>query len=106
MALQVVKSELGDSATMLAQQGWALRSLAAILWAQSTHLPKELGMILSRDSDGRVRRTLASELRDDQRSADVRAVLEADPRWSVRSIVRSGVAKETSHVRSVGTGRR
>jgi hypothetical protein len=91
MALQVVKSELGDSATMLAQQGWALRSLAAILWAQSTNRPKELGMILSRDSDARVRRTFATELRDkdDDRSTNIRAVLEADPRWSVRSIARS-----------------
>lgn len=88
-ALQVVKSELGDSASMLAQGGWALRSLAAILWAESTDLSIELGMTLSQDRDVRVRRTLARELRDDQRSADVRAVLEADPRWSVRSIVRS-----------------
>jgi hypothetical protein len=89
-ALQVVKSELGDSATMLAQQGWTLRSLAAILWAESTDLPKELGMTLSRDRNVRVRRTLATELRDrdDERSADIRAVLEADPRWSVRSILR------------------
>jgi hypothetical protein len=89
--LQVVQSELSNSATMLAQGGWTLRSLAAILWAESADLPEALGMTLSRDHDVRVRRTLATQLRnkDDQRSADVRAVLEADPRWSVRSIVRS-----------------
>lgn len=92
-ALQVVRAELGDSAALLAQGGWTLRSLAAILWAQSTDLPEELGMMLSRDLDVRVRRTLATELRDkdDERSTHVRAVLEADPRWSVRSIVRSRV---------------
>jgi hypothetical protein len=90
-ALQVVQTELGDSAALLAQGEWTLRSLAAILWAKSTDLPKELGMILSRDRDARVRGTLASELRnkDDERSTDIRAVLEADPRWSVRSIARS-----------------
>jgi hypothetical protein len=90
-ALQVVQAELGDSAALLAQGGWTLRSLAAILWAKSTDLPKELGMTLSQDIDVRVRRTLARELRDkdDERSTDIRAVLEADPRWSVRSIARS-----------------
>jgi hypothetical protein len=90
-ALQVVQAELGDSAALLAQGGWTLRSLAAILWAESTDLPKELGMTLSQDIDVRVRRTLARELRDkdDERSTDIRAVLEADPRWSVRSIARS-----------------
>ena len=48
-------------------------------------------MTLSQDIDVRVRRTLARELRDkdDERSTDIRAVLEADPRWSVRSIARS-----------------
>jgi hypothetical protein len=90
-ALQIVQAELGDSAALLAQGGWTLRSLAAILWAQSTDLPEELGMTLSRDRDVRVRRTLATELRDkdNERSANVRAVLQADPRWSVRSILRS-----------------
>jgi hypothetical protein len=90
-ALQVVQAELGDSAALLAQGGWTLRSLAAILWAKSTDLPKELGMTLSRDIDVRARRTLPRELRDkdDERGTDIRAVLEADPRWSVRSIARS-----------------
>lgn len=90
-ALQVVQSELRDSAALLAQGGWALRSLAAILWAKSSDLPYELGMTLSRDAEPTVRRTLAHELRDkpDDRSADIRTVLEADPRWSVRSIARS-----------------
>jgi hypothetical protein len=89
MALQVVRSELGDSVALLAQGGWTLRSLAAILWAQSTDLPEQLGMTLSRDHDVRVRRTLATELRDtdDERSANVRAALKSDPRWSVRSIL-------------------
>lgn len=45
--LQVVQSELGDSAPMLAQGGWPLRSLAAIIWAESIDLPAELGMALS-----------------------------------------------------------
>jgi hypothetical protein len=90
-ALQVVQSELSNSATMLAQGGWTLRSLAALLWAESADLPEELGTTLSQDNDVRVRRTLAMQLRDrdDQRCANIRAVLEADPRWSVRSIARS-----------------
>jgi hypothetical protein len=90
-ALQLVEAELGDSAALLAQGGWTLRSLAAILWAKSTELPKELGMTLSLDRDVRVRRTLARELchKDDERSTEIRAVLEADRRWSVRSIARS-----------------
>lgn len=89
-ALQVVQSELSDSTALLAQGGWALRSLASILWAKSPDLPYELGMTLSRDADRRVRRTLAQALRDktDGRSADIRTVLESDPRWSVRSIAR------------------
>ena len=90
--LLVVQSELGDSAPMLAQGGWPLRSLAAIIWAESIDLPAELGMALSRDTDVRVRRALATAVRvkDDQRIEAVRAVLETDPRWSVRSLLRSG----------------
>jgi hypothetical protein len=52
-------------------------------------------MTLSRDRDVRVRRTLATELRDNdnERSANVRAVLQVDLRWSVRSILRSPVTQ-------------
>ena len=38
-ALQLIQSELGDSIGLLAQGSWTLRSLAAILWAESTDLP-------------------------------------------------------------------
>jgi hypothetical protein len=85
--LQVVQSEIADRTPILAQDGWPLRSLAAILWVRSSNLTPELGETLIRDVDVRVRRTLAVEVRDsdDPRTADVRAVLETDPRWSVRS---------------------
>jgi hypothetical protein len=91
-SLQVVQSELGDSAAILAQGAWTLRSLAAILWAESSDLPKELGDTLSRDDDVRVRRALARALskQKDERYADARAALSTDPRWSVRSVLQLG----------------
>jgi hypothetical protein len=60
--LQLVQSELGDSIGLLAQGSWTLRSLAAILWAESTDMPDELGRAFSQDRDVRVRRALASAL--------------------------------------------
>jgi hypothetical protein len=90
-ALQLVQSELDDSIGLLAQGSWTLRSLAAILWAESTDMPDDLGVALSQDRDVRVRRALASafanaEHRQDANARDTRL---RDPRWSVRSILRA-----------------
>jgi hypothetical protein len=89
--LQLVQSELGDSIGLLAQGSWTLRSLAAILWAESTDMPDELGCAFSQDRDVRVRRALASALAnaEHRQDADARDILLGDPRWSVRSILRA-----------------
>ena len=88
-ALQLVQSELGDSIGLLAQGSWTLRSLAAILWAESTDLPDDLGLAFSQDRDVRVRRSLASALAnaEHRQDANARDILLHDPRWSVRSIL-------------------
>lgn len=86
--LQHVKSELKGSIGMLAQGTWTLRSLAAILWAESAGQSEEPGRALSEDTDARVRRALARALvGSDTPNARVRAVLKQDPRWSVRSLI-------------------
>ena len=89
--LQFVQDELGDSAALLAQGGWTLRSLAAILWANSPDLPDDLGRAFSQDRDVRVRRALASALAnaEHRQDANARDILLRDPRWSVRSILRA-----------------
>ncbi|SLI08449.1 Uncharacterised protein [Mycobacteroides abscessus subsp. bolletii] len=88
-ALQLVQSELGDSIGLLAQGSWTLRSLAAILWAESADLPGDLGLALSQDRDPRVRRALATALADAEHRRGTNAwdILLRDPRWSVRSIL-------------------
>jgi hypothetical protein len=88
-ALQLVQSELGDSIGLFAQGSWTLRSLAAILWAESTDLPDDLGLAFSQDRDVRVRRALASALAnaEHRQDANARDILLHDPRWSVRSIL-------------------
>jgi hypothetical protein len=90
-ALQLVQSELGDSIGLLAQGNWTLRSLAAILWAESTDMPDDLGVALSQDRDVRVRRALASALSkaEHRQDASARDTLLRDRRWSVRSILRA-----------------
>ncbi|WP_201359280.1 hypothetical protein [Mycobacterium paraintracellulare] len=88
-ALQVIKADLNEIAPLLAQAGWAMRSIAAIAWAKTPSMPPELGERLSKDPDARVRRTLATAIRDSPSTHpdQIRAVLQADPRWSVRSIL-------------------
>lgn len=94
--LQLVQSELGDSIGLLAQGSWTLRSLAAILWAESTEIPDDVGKALSQDRDARVRRALASALAnaEHRQGSDVREILLNDPRWSVRSILRATASPE------------
>jgi hypothetical protein len=89
--LQVVRSELGGSIGLLAQGSWTLRSLAAILWAESSEMSDDLGLVFTRDRDVRVRRTLATALAGEEggRRPGVVNALRADRRWSVRSILRT-----------------
>jgi hypothetical protein len=89
--LQVIRSELGSSIGVLAQGSWTLRSLAAILWAESSEMSDELGIVFSQDRNARVRRTLATALAGNKgaRSLIVRDALRVDPRWSVRSILKT-----------------
>lgn len=88
-ALQVIEADLSEIAPLLAQAGWAMRSIAAIAWARTPDMPSALGGQLSKDPDARIRSTLATAIRDfpSAHSDAVRAVLEVDPRWSVRSIL-------------------
>jgi hypothetical protein len=92
--LQVVRSEIGGSIGMLAQGSWTLRSLAAIMWAESTDMPDEFGAALCNDPDVRVRRALAQALvnTSHRENSAVRELLLRDPRWSVRSIFRQAIA--------------
>ena len=62
-ALQVLKTDLTEIAPVLAQAGWALRSVAAISWASDPSMPPALGERLGTDPDARVRRSLATAIR-------------------------------------------
>ncbi|ADK68969.2 hypothetical protein [Gordonia sp. KTR9] len=97
-ALQLVQSELGDSIGLLAQGSWTLRSLAAILWAESADMPDDLGRVLSQDRDVRVRRALARALAaaEHRQASSARGILLRDPRWSVRSLVDATVQTSDS----------
>lgn len=90
-ALQLVQTEIGGSIGMLAQGSWTLRSLAAIMWAESTDIPDEFGVALCNDPDVRVRRALARELVavPHRQNSSARDMLLRDPRWSVRSILQT-----------------
>jgi hypothetical protein len=61
-----------------------LRALAAVVWAQSDQAPAGIGVRLARDGSPHVRRALAGHLSNEERHADVRTILEGDPRRSLR----------------------
>lgn len=88
-ALRRIGTGLDDIASLLAQGGWAMRSVAAITWAKFSSLPFELGERLSRDPDPRVRRALAGAIKEypSSHTEQIRGALQSDPRWSVRSIL-------------------
>ncbi|WP_142233762.1 hypothetical protein [Streptomyces calvus] len=90
-ALQFLPREVVAPHTLLlaAHPHWAVRSLSAILWAGHAEAPVQLGSLLARDPDVRVRRTLATEMkkRTDHRSSAVATLLAADPRHSVRRLL-------------------
>lgn len=87
--LQKVTDSLDSDVGYLAGQGWALRSLAALVWARTAE-PTYVGAKLAVDQDPRVRRTLALELSQAPlRPGDiaVRDRLASDPRYSVRAAI-------------------
>jgi hypothetical protein len=92
-ALRVLKDDLERDVPLLMGLGWALRSLAAISWAQSNSLDPRFGQRLAADPDARVRRALAdapSRTEPDGRTATAREKLRTDPRHSVRTRLRGG----------------
>ena len=80
---------LSLSADVLAAQSshW-LRAVAAVVWAQRDSEPENIGLRLAEDRSQHVRRSLATSLQPGERYEGVRAELSADPRRSIRSIVR------------------
>lgn len=95
---------LGDAmlpdAGFLSGGDWALRSLAALLWAR-TGSPPRVGHRLLADADVRVRRALARSLTDEASGIpagdareEVRELLTADPCHSVRT---AAAGREASH---------
>ncbi len=86
-AFQSLGDDLRSDVGFLLGQGWACRSLAALVWAEHGE-PVHLGMILARDPDVRVRRALAGAATSDHPAGevqDVRRVLAVDPCYSVRA---------------------
>ncbi|GAA2658856.1 hypothetical protein GCM10010307_74920 [Streptomyces vastus] len=93
-ALQRLGDTVKDDLAFLASQGWAIRSLAAILWADHGE-PAHLGRRLAADPDVRVRRALARALnqKGDTSHPAVREQLAADPAYSVRAALRTSPAQ-------------
>lgn len=91
-ALQILApQDLVTSMPLLAvHQDWAARSLAAIIWAQSSPIDPAIGLLLASDRDKRVRRSLADAIRMASRSEAIETVsakLSDDPRFSVRALL-------------------
>jgi hypothetical protein len=91
-ALQRLGDTVKDDVAFLASQGWAIRSLAAILWAEHGD-PPHLGRRLAADPDVRVRRELARALAGQLPTSHPleREELAADPAYSVRAALVSQV---------------
>jgi hypothetical protein len=89
-ALQRLGDTVKDDLAFLASQGWAIRSLAAMFWADHGE-PAHLGNRLAADPDVRVRRALASALNQQPETSHlaVREQLAADPAYSVRAALRT-----------------
>ncbi|GAA1560486.1 hypothetical protein [Kribbella lupini] len=90
-ALQKLGSVLKEDLGYLTAQGWALRSLAAIVWATDGET-QYIGLRLAQDPDVRVRQALAKALADQPArdyQATARKQLERDPAFSVRRHLKS-----------------
>jgi hypothetical protein len=75
-----------------------LRALAAVIWAQHTDQPEEIGAALAGDWSRDVRGSLAGSLRNDDRHDNVRAILSNDPRRSIRHRLTSDAARRAQPV--------
>jgi hypothetical protein len=88
------RDQLALDMTLLAAYPHAgLRSLAAIRWTQDPASDPELGVVLARDPDPRVRRLLAEALSENptpSESEPVRQILRHDARRSVRRRIQPG----------------
>jgi hypothetical protein len=73
-----------------------LRALAAVVWAQRTDQPEEIGVALAGDRSRDVRASLARSLRNADRHESVRAVLSNDPRRSIRHRVSNDAVRRAS----------
>ncbi|AWB96272.1 hypothetical protein DCE93_11945 [Agromyces badenianii] len=85
-ALQNLGEVVKDDIAFLAGQGWAMRSLASILWVRYGG-PPHVGARLAADEDARVRQALASSLAEAHAEPSqefVRAQLATDPSSRVR----------------------
>ncbi|HWD81432.1 MAG TPA: hypothetical protein VG497_21200 [Kribbella sp.] len=82
---------LRDVPLLAVHQDWAARSLAAVTWPDSRPTDATVGLLLAKDPDQRVRRSLARAVREAHHSETierVRAVLGTDPRHSVRRLLK------------------
>ena len=80
---------LDEDLGFLAGQGWASRSLAAIIWTERSY-PSHLGLRLATDIDPRVRRDFAEALAKidpTPEQTEVRQLLENDLAYSVRKFL-------------------
>jgi hypothetical protein len=73
-----------------------LRALAAVMWAQRTDQPEEIGVALAEDWSRDVRGSLAGSLRNDHRYESVYAILSNDPRRSIRRRLTSDAVRHAS----------
>lgn len=99
-AFQRLGDAMSPDAGFLSGGDWALRSLAALLWAR-TGSPPRVGHRLLADADVRVRRALARSLADEASGIpagdareEVRELLTADPCHSVRT---AAAGRQASH---------
>lgn len=97
-ALQQLGDTVRDDLAFLASQGWAVRSLAAMLWVDHGE-PPHLGHRLAEDPDVRVRRAFARELarRPAASHGAIRERLAADPAFSVRAALADQTPQSTEH---------
>lgn len=87
-ALQRLGDSLAPDVGFLSGQNWALKSLAAILWSDTTN-PAPVGPRLAADTDVRVRRALALHLTQAQQAS--RAIADSSQEHAARVLAREHV---------------
>jgi hypothetical protein len=74
----------------------SLRSLAAVIWLRGDSYDDELGERLARDPSHQVRGALASGITSEARHQTARELLTADPRRSIRRVLRERLADDSA----------